>query len=178
MYLLLNLSNYLPVKPPRLQNGSCPLVTWSLESKTLITCTFILFNSIFLCKFPFFIKKIHEFGFLPTASDFGTDPGARGAAYYAYSMMGLIDRVKINKIWHWSTTDYYVASNKSLLNGLGWILSVYEKMADGEAYILTPETSSTVGTKFKAMASVQANAKYLFQHLIPIKQSITLKLLL
>ena len=100
--------------------------------------------------------EVHEFGILTSESGLNTDePGARGAAWRFHVMMRLRE-LGLSRLYHWDMMDTFrsmVPKNilHKLLTGEGWLLTVLDRTAGGEAYVLNTSSPQTSGTEIKAV---------------------------
>lgn len=105
-------------------------------------------------------REIHEFGFAPWGEvEKGTfasaEPGALGAALTC-QIMWRLRAAGINRLWHWGVDDKFRDRHNQLetyVTSMGWLLSVFDYMAGGEAWLFPPREQSANGTKFLAAGS-------------------------
>ncbi len=81
--------------------------------------------------------EVQEFGILGNEFDIGAgEPGARGAAW-EFDMMVTLLEGGMDRFWCWGVFDPIPHGRLDyLLNGTGWLLSVLEHAAGGEASVL------------------------------------------
>ena len=105
-------------------------------------------------------REIHEFGFAPwgeveKGTFASTEPGALGAALTC-QIMWRLRAAGINRLWHWGVDDKFRDRHNKLetcVTSQGWLLSVFDYMAGGEAWLFPPREPSVHGTKFLAAGS-------------------------
>ena len=87
-------------------------------------------------------REVHEFGIL--GSEFGIgqgEPGARGAAWQFCVMVDLLAG-GLDRLWHWGVTETInLGEHRQILQSSGWLLSVLEHVAGGDAYLLPVEVA-------------------------------------
>ena len=85
-------------------------------------------------------REVHEFGVLGNEFGFGHgEPGARGAAWRFCVMVDLLAG-GLDRLWHWGVTENVnLGQRRQVLQSSGWLLSVLEHAAGGEAYLLPVE---------------------------------------
>lgn len=107
-------------------------------------------------------REIHEFGIAPWGEvekgQFASaEPGALGAALTS-QMMWRLREAGINRLWHWPVFDKF-RDRQNNLQGLftsqAWLMSIMDHMAEGEAYLFSPQTLSPSLTKYLMAASFQ-----------------------
>ena len=105
------------------------------------------FNSLFETMGQVVPKEIHEFGILNnTLSGIHSDePGVRGTAWRMYMIQNMMEN-NVSRLYHWGTFDR-IGKEKYLLKGNGWLYSVLDHLAGGEAYSLPVVTEDAVHHK-------------------------------
>ncbi|MGZ0654571.1 GH39 family glycosyl hydrolase [Coraliomargarita sp. W4R53] len=89
-------------------------------------------------------REVQEFGILGNEFKIGhEEPGARGAAWHFDVMVTLLEN-GLDRLWYWSVFDSIPHQGRRdfLMNGLGWLFSVMEYAAGGEAFVLEPSVIS------------------------------------
>ena len=90
-------------------------------------------------------REVQEFGILENELRVGGgEPGARGAAWY-FDMMVSLWEGGMDRFWVWDVFDYLPHGRDYLLNGEGWLFSVLEHAAGGDASVLEPGVAPLAG---------------------------------
>lgn len=105
-------------------------------------------------------REIHEFGIAPWGEVAkgvfpSAESGANGGALTC-QMMWRLRAAGINRLWHWGMSERIRAKGgelELLTGGPAWVLSVFEHMAGGDAYLIEPEKSPEGSGKFMAGVS-------------------------
>lgn len=107
-------------------------------------------------------REIHEFGVAPfgevAKGDFpSAENGALGAALTC-QMMWRLREAGINRLWHWGISDTF-RDRKNTIQHLfvskAWLLSVFEQMAGGDAYLFPPMEKSAAGASYVLAGSIK-----------------------
>ncbi len=98
--------------------------------------------------------EVHEFGILTCAAGLSTsEPGARGAAWRFQVMAGLREN-GLSRWCHWGVFDTFRSTQTGLhklLTGDGWLLSVFDRTAGGEAFVLNSSVPAEPDTEVKTI---------------------------
>lgn len=98
--------------------------------------------------------EIHEFGILTCEAGLSTDePGARGAAWTFQVMAGLREN-GLSRLYHWDISDTIRSTQTGLhklLKSTGWLLSVLDRTAGGDAYVLDSSLTAEPDTDVKTI---------------------------
>lgn len=105
-----------------------------------------------------FKRSVHEFGVIDTEYEVKTnEPGARGAAQCFEVIVRLLEG-GLDELAHWDVTDLIPknagvegGTQRLLLNGLGWICTIFDFYRGAEAYSLPVTTSTTNGSSHAAL---------------------------
>jgi xylan 1,4-beta-xylosidase len=98
--------------------------------------------------------EVHEFGILTCGAGLSTDePGARGAAW-RFQMMAGLRECGLSRWYHWGVFDTFRSTQTGLhklLKSNGWLLSVLDRTAGGETYVLNTSAPSEPDTAVKTL---------------------------
>ena len=108
-------------------------------------------------------REVHEFGIAPFGEDKGhfvsSEDGALGAAATALMMFRLRE-AGVDRIFHWPVVDAFRDAKRKmhyLFTSTAWLLSVLERAACGDSFLLEPLGPSPAGTDYLGLASVKAD---------------------
>jgi hypothetical protein len=106
-------------------------------------------------------REVHEFGVAPFGEDKGgfvsSEDGALGAAATAL-MMFRLRAAGVDRVFHWPVVDVFRDANRKLqhlFTSTAWLLSVLERAAGGDAFLLQPQDPSSAATDYVGLVSVK-----------------------
>ncbi len=85
------------------------------------------------------VSEIHQFGLMyePFGKQDGSDPGVLRANYEFQALIGLWEKLKPRRVFHWG--GFIEVGNLSFLNGSGYLRQILDHYLGYQAYRLAPE---------------------------------------